>query len=225
MNREKAVKILKRELALNKIECNPNQLIAFQGDCNGMIYHVENGWTKLSKISDDGKEISIDICGPGEFIGLPTLFSDKEFPVNITALTTGRVLSVSKISLERMLLQHPDIMAVLLVELGEKIVKLRGIKIAANQQDAIGQVRDLLTHFAKIFGADISNGRLIPFILTQQDIADFVGLSRPRVNICLKVLLELGYIHRQGRYYVLPTAVQETTSDAKQNYAQGLMKI
>ncbi len=220
MNRENALKILKTRLAFTKIECDPNQLIAVHGDQYGLIYHVENGWTKISKFSDDGKENSIDICGPGEFIGLPTLFNDNEFPVNVTAITPSRIMAVNKNSLERFLLQHPEIMAIILAELGEKILKLRGVKIAANQQDAYGQVRDLLNHFAKVFGTSIPFGRLIPFNLTQQDIADFVGLSRPRVNICLKSLFELGYIHRQGKYYVIPNATLKITPDVKRDYIQ-----
>lgn len=106
-------------------------------------------------------------------------------------------------------------MAVFFGELGSKIFKLKGVKIAANQQDAYGQVRDLLNHFANVFGTNIPSGQLIPFTLTQQDIADFLGLSRPRVSICLKSLLELGLILRQDRYYVVPRFNPMTTSKTK----------
>lgn len=220
MNRENALLNLKRGLAFTKVDCYPNQLVAVQGEQKGLIYHVENGWTKVSRFSDDGREYCIDICAPGNFIGLPTLFNNNEFPVSITAISPCRITAVKKSSLESFLLLHPQIMAVILAELGDVVFKLRGVKIAANQQDAYGQVNDLLVHFAHVFGTIIPDGRLIPFNLTQQDIADFVGLSRPRVSICLKGLLELGYIHRQGRYFVVPDSAPETTANIKHEYVQ-----
>lgn len=220
MNRESALIMLKQGLTFTKIDRVPNQLIAVQGDQKGLIYHVEKGWTKLTKISDDGKENSIDVCAPGEFIGLPTLFKNDVFPVNVTAITPCRLLAVSKQALESFLLQHPQIMAVILIDLGDKILKLREVKIASNQQDAYTQVRELLVHFANIFGTSVPGGRLIPFNLTQQDIADFVGLSRPRVSISLKGLLELGFILRQGRYFVLSNSVRDTDAKIKSEYIE-----
>lgn len=215
MNRENALIILKRRLAFTKINCDATKLIAVQGDDKGLIYYLENGWTKLSEISNEGKEHCINVCAPGEFMGLTTLFKDETFPVNVTAITSCRLLAVNKSSLESFFLQHPQIMAVFWADLGNKVTKLRRLRIAANQQDAYRQVRDLLIQFANNYGTNIPNGRLIPFNLTQQDIADFVGLSRPRVSICLKGLLELGHIHRQGRYYVLPYSTPGPASNTK----------
>ncbi|MDD3654553.1 MAG: Crp/Fnr family transcriptional regulator [Desulfotomaculaceae bacterium] len=207
MEREHILKRIKQELAYSEIKCIPNQIIVLEGTRNGTIYHVENGWVKVSKFSDNGKENIIDICGRGEFIGLPTLFLDHVFPVNVTAIKTSKMLLFNKNSLERYLLQEPEVMATFLVELGQKVYKVREIKIAANQHHSYQQVLDLLVHFAKIFGTDTHNGRLIPFNLTQQDIAHFVGLSRPRVSMSLKGLLELGYIYRQGKYFVIDDSV------------------
>lgn len=220
MNRVNALQILKNELTFTKLDPAANQLIAVQGNQKGLIYYLEKGWIKLSKISDDGRENSIDICAPGEFIGLPTLFKNDVFPVNITAITPCTLLAVSKNSLEAFLLEQPHIMAVLFTDLGEKVLKLREVKIASNKQDACTQVRELLIHFANIFGTSIPGGRIIPFNLTQQDIADFVGLSRPRVSVSLKDLLKLGFIRRQGRFYVLSDSPPKNASRVNQRYIE-----
>ena len=206
MDRKQVIHQLKTGLTFTDIKCETNRILVTQGTRKGLVYFVESGWVKVIKHSDNGKDNIIDICGPGEFIGLPTLFLDNEFPVSAITLTTSRILEVNKDCLERFLLQHPEIMATLLVELGQIILKLREVKAAANRQDAYRQVLDLLVHFAKIFGEESPNGRVIPFNLTQQDIADLVGLSRPRVNICLKGLLGQGYILRQDKYYVIPNS-------------------
>lgn len=211
MNRETALLLLKQGLAFTKINCDSTQLIAVQGEEKGLIYYLETGWAKLTEISNDGMENSINICAPGEFIGVATLFKSQVFPLNVTAITPCSLLTVNKSSLESFLLENPQIMAFVFAELGNKVARLRGIKIAANKQNAYGQVRDLLSHFARIFGTNVPGGQIIPFNLTQQDIADFLGISRPRVSICLKSLLELGHIHRQGRYYAVPNPVPVTT--------------
>jgi len=215
MDRETALITIKKEVPYVKIDCVPNQLIALQGDQKGLVYYLEKGWTKLSKISLDGKENCFDYCAPGELSGLATLFSSQEFPVNITAITHCKLLAFKKSSLEPFLLKHPHIMAVIFSDIGEKIVKLRESKIAATQQDSHKRVRDLLTHFANIFGINSPSGRLIPFIITQQEIADFLGLSRPWVSTCLKGLLELGLIQRQGQFFLLPSAPPKTAFKVK----------
>lgn len=204
MDREQALKELKAGLIFTDIRCENNKVIAVQGAHNNLIYLVDKGWVKVSKLADDGKDTIIDICGAGEFLCVPTLFLKEEFPVNVTAIGTSKVLAVDKNSFELFLFRYPEIMAMLLIDLGQKIVKMREVMLAANRQTAYGQVLDLLMHFANIFGTDTTNGRVIPFSVTQQDIGDFIGLSRPRVNICLKGLFELGYIQRKGKYYVLP---------------------
>lgn len=206
MDRKQDISQLKNGLSFTAIRCEINRILVTQGTRNGLVYFVESGWVKVSKHSESGKDNIIDICGPGEFIGLPTLFHDIEFPVSAITLTPGRLLAFKKDCLEHFLLQHPEIMATLMVELGQIVLKLREVKAAANRQDAYRQVLDILVHFAKIFGSESPKGREIPFNLTQQDIADLIGLSRPRVNICLKGLLGQGYILRQGKHYVIPDA-------------------
>lgn len=204
MNREIALRIIKKKLPFTEVHCNANQVIAAQGSEIEFIYYLKKGWTRHSVVSDQGKESIFRICAPGEFIGLTTLFKSGLFPITATSLTPCDLRAFNKNSLESFLLKHPHIMSVFLAELGDRVLKLQELKLAADQQDAFRQVKDLLVHFADVFGTDLPNGKLIPFNLTQQVIADFLGLSRPRVSICLKSLLETGHIERQDRYYVVP---------------------
>lgn len=217
MNRKIALTMLKEGLPFIQIDCVPNQFIAIEGEQKELIYQVETGWIKLSKISEDGKINIVDIRAPGDFIGLSTLFTNQAIrAATITAMTPCRLLAVKKSALESFLLQHPQVMAVIYAELGDMVGKLRQTKIAATQQDSYAQVRDLLVHLANNFGINIPSGRLIPVNLTHQEIADFIGLSRPRVSICLKNLLEIGFIHRKGTFYVLCNSIPDSSSKIKQ---------
>lgn len=216
MNKQLALRILKKELPFTKVHCNSNQLIVAQGSEIEFIYYLEQGWTRHGVISNKGRESIFRICAPGEFIGVTTLFKTGVFPINATAITPCELRAYNKYSLESFLLKHPHIMSIFVAELGERILKIQELKMSSNQQDAFKQVRDLLVHLANAFGTNVPSGRLIPFNLTQQVIADFLGLSRPRVSFCLKRLLEMGHIHRQERNYVVPYPDQETASNAKE---------
>lgn len=220
MNREEAIQLLKKELSFTKVDFIPGQLITVQGKQKRLVYLLESGWVKLSEISEDGKVYSVDICAPGTFLGLPILFTEQAMRLTITAMTACRLQAVKRGDLESFLLQHPQVMAILFAELGETVAKVMRAKIVAVQENSLGQVRDLLIHFADCFGISVPGGRLIPVNLTQQEIADFIGLSRVRVGICLKSLIDIGFIRRERKYYVLSDYPQENCSNNNPRYTE-----
>src|SRR5580765_5494290 len=75
----------------------PKQAIFSQGDRANTVFYVQEGNVKLSVLSKQGKEATIGLFGPGEFLGEGCLASDQLVRLaTATAITDCTVLRIEK---------------------------------------------------------------------------------------------------------------------------------
>ena len=63
----------------------PKQAIFSQGERADTVFYVQEGRVKLSVLSKQGKEATIALLGPGDFVGEGCLTSDQ--PVRLATAT------------------------------------------------------------------------------------------------------------------------------------------
>jgi CRP/FNR family transcriptional regulator, cyclic AMP receptor protein len=66
----------------------PKQSIFSQGKPAGAVYYLQGGRVRLSVISKQGKEATIALLGPGDFLGVGCIASDQ--PVWVETATEQR---------------------------------------------------------------------------------------------------------------------------------------
>ncbi len=70
--------------------------------------------------------------------------------------------------------------------------------------DAKGRLANLLIRFANDFGQDVEEGTMIEIILTHQEIANLLGVSRVTVTKTLNKLIDEGIIKiKERKIYIL----------------------
>jgi CRP/FNR family transcriptional regulator, cyclic AMP receptor protein len=167
-----------------------NERIFSQGDRSDSLFYIEEGTVKLTVASSGGKEALIGFYDGGHLFGESALAPD--LPVrfhNAIALTDLRVLKVDRSAILRLMRSDPNTTHALLAwSLGRN---------RAVQQELVDQLLDsseqrlvrILAVLAQ-YGATDRVG--VAPRLTQQDLANMIGLSRQRVNALISRLKKSG---------------------------------
>ena len=174
-----------------------------QGDPSEGVYLIKEGSFKLVRVTEDGKEVILQIVGKGEVLGEAALFRDGFNPATAVALEDSRVCSVTRRSFEEIVRQSPDMAMQIIVSLGSRLYDTWQQVTELNAGNTRERVLNLFIRLAGEHGEPCDEGTIIKIHLTQQDIADFVGASRVMVAHALKELTEKNYLIRNNKYYIL----------------------
>ena len=164
-----------------------------EGDAIGGVYIIRSGKIQIEKVTPNGRELTLKICGPGQLVGEVTLFSDRpKYMLDARAVEDAVCLHISIDDLEEALLTN--------ARLSVAFMKWMGI----DQQKTQTKFRDLMLHGKKgalystlirlsnSYGVKKENGVLIDLVLTNQDLANFCGMTREVVNRMLGELKKRG---------------------------------
>jgi len=151
-------------------------IIFNEGDPLERIYFIKYGFVKLYRLSDQGRETTIYLYGPGNILGIRALTSEDECARHYAeAITDLQMITLTKKEYLNILKEHPenivDLLQVFINRLNYTERKLEGFIIT----DTTARVAYFLSDCAIRFGIK-KNGKVeLPLPLTHQRIAEFVG--------------------------------------------------
>ena len=183
-----------------------------QGGQADSIFFLDAGRAKLTVVSERGKEATVRLVSPGDFIGEESLAGLAEVhTATATAVTPCKVLNFDRKEMVRLLHEQHEFSDIFL-----KFVLLRGIR---TQEDLIDQLfnnsekrlaRTLL--IMAEFGQPGEPESMIPPV-TQAELADLIGTTRSRVSFFMNRFRRLGYVSYNGRIHVQKTLLNVLLHD------------
>ena len=167
-----------------------NTIIISEGDDSDSLYAVLSGKVKVYLSDDEGKEIIINIHGPGDYFGEMALLDDKPRSASVMTLEESKLAVLSKTAFEDCLSKNPQISLPIIRGMSKRLRNLTENVKSLALMDVYGRVARTLLDMAEPKGeALVINQRL-----TQREIASMVGASREMVSRILKDLSVGGYI-------------------------------
>ncbi len=166
-----------------------NKLIIHEGDHSDSVYVIHSGRVKVFLYGKNGKEIDLNILGPGEYFGEMVLDSGPR-SASVMTIEPAQFFIIPQAVFREFVIKHPEFAMRLIKTL---IFRARGqlnnVRSLASL-DVYGRVARLLLDLA---GEE--DGRLvIQGKLTKQEIANRVGASREMISRVFKDLSVGGYI-------------------------------
>jgi len=175
----------------------PKEAIFSQGDPADTVFYIQKGAVRLSVLSKQGKEATLALLGPGDFVGEGCLASDHSIRLSSAAAITAS--SILRIEKRRMLnTLHEE------HELSDLFVAYVIERHNRTQADLVDQLfnssekrlaRDLL--ILARFGKEDAPETVVPTV-SQETLAEMVGTTRSRVNFFMNKFRKLGFIHYNG---------------------------
>lgn len=197
------VEALSRE-ALRK-KSTEGQALFLQGDPTDEMFLIKGGRVKLSKVLEDGAELTLDIRKAGDFVGENMFSEEGHYPVSAYCLEDTLTCGFSRSRFEQLILQHPKVGLQIIKNLSERITWLThrvGSLAVTNIEDRLYRV---LTSVAKEHGNLSPQGIIIQFPLTHEDLGFLTGAHRVSITRAMKALKAAGKIIQEDKRLILPT--------------------
>ncbi len=177
------------------------QLLFAQGRPADAIFYLQAGRAKLSVVSERGKEATVTLLGPGDFIGEEAVSGGAVVRMaTAVAISACTVLRIEKEEMLRALHDEQTFSGLFV-----KFLLTRGMRTQADLIDQLFNssekrlARTLL--LMAEFGRPGEPETLIPPI-TQETLAEMIGTTRSRVSFFMNRFRKLGFIEYNGRIRV-----------------------
>ena len=167
-----------------------NVILITEGDTTDSLYVIQAGEVKVFANDETGKEVILNILGPGEYFGEIALVDDQPRSASVMTISPTRVMIISKQNFKKCLEENPDMSFNLIRALTKQVRALTDSVKNLALMDVYGRVAHTLLDLAD----EIDGKQIIEQKLTHQDIANMVGASREMVSRILKDLSTGGYI-------------------------------
>jgi CRP/FNR family transcriptional regulator, cyclic AMP receptor protein len=175
----------------------PRQCIFSQGDASDAVFYIQEGRVRLSVLSKQGKEATIGLLGPGDFLGEGCIATDQ--PVRLASATASTECSLLKIEKREMLRtlhqehQFSDLFVAYMVQRHNHTQADLVDQLFNSSEKRLARALLLLAHFGKQDNAE----KVTPGV-SQETLAEMIGTTRSRVNFFMNKFRKLGFIDYNG---------------------------
>ncbi|MDP2278797.1 MAG: Crp/Fnr family transcriptional regulator [Nitrospirota bacterium] len=174
------------------------EIIFSEGDSSDWLYIVTQGKVKITKLSQNGREIILEIIPPMDFFGGVAVMRGFPYPANAVAMDDTEVLKISRSNLMRILDRFPNLMYCMAMNIGDRIKgsheALKNIAV----EKVESRIASLLIKLADKAGSKTDNTVAIDMKLTKQDIADMVGTTVETSIRTMSKFKKLGIVSEKG---------------------------
>jgi CRP-like cAMP-binding protein len=181
----------------NKKNYHKENLILIEEEIGSSMFVILDGRVKVSRISDDGREVILSIMSEGDFFGEMSLLDGHTRSANVTAIDDSVLLVIRREEFLQMLHDYPQIAINLLKELAQRIRKGDEHIKSLSLQDAKGRVANTLLRISEDYGVFRKGQVEINELPLQQDLANMAGTSRETISRVIKTLIEQGYLKKE----------------------------
>jgi CRP/FNR family cyclic AMP-dependent transcriptional regulator len=183
------------------LHLKPNLHFFSQGDPADAIFYLQRGRAKLSVVSSMGKEATLTLLHPGDFMGEESLVEGTgSRTATATAITGCTALRIEKAELSRVVHEEHTFSDLFL-----SFMLARSMRTQADLVDQLFNSSEKRLARILLLMADFDKpGRpdaLIPKI-SQGTLAEMIGTTRSRVNFFMNRFRQLGFIQYNGRIRV-----------------------
>lgn len=163
-----------------------------QGEPSGGPWVVESGLLRVTRVREDGRELILDLFGPGDPVGDGT---GRPSAWTVQAQRPARLLGVP-----------PSVGA---ARAPEVLERLAALTVDLAWLDVASRLERRLEDVALRLGSPVPGGFRLPARFTQEELATFVGSSRESTNRAVRDLVRRGSLMHEGRgRYVVRTPLQ-----------------
>ena len=156
-----------------------------EGDPGDALLVIVEGRVKIFKSTASGKQIILEIFGPGEPLGAVAVYEELPFPASALALEDTTCIRVEARGFYRLLEQHPALVRGLLSGLSLRIAELtrRLSELTGGRVET--RFARLFLKLAEQMGREEQGGTFVPMPLARQELADLTGTT---IETCIRIM-------------------------------------
>jgi CRP-like cAMP-binding protein len=168
-----------------------------EGENLSGVFCVRDGVTKLSKLSDNGKDHIVKIATKGEVLGQRSVITEEKTNLSAVALNDMEVCYIPKNHLTDSLNNNVKFTKAILVQMSKDLKFADNVIVNMAQKSVKQRIAETLRYLEKNFGKDEED--YIAMTLTREDIANVVGTAKEACIRTLSSFKKEGWITTDGK--------------------------
>jgi len=167
------------------------------------LFIVERGAVRIYVPSSQGNDLILAVLGPGDFFGDLSLLDGRPRSASASVAIETTLLMLERADFMALLTNRPAAAMAVLEAVAGRLRETDEMASDLAFLDVAGRLAKRLLDLASTHGVERGGGVLIDLAVTQEDLANMIGVTRESVNRNLSEFQALGLISRQGRRIVI----------------------
>ena len=179
------------------------QVIYLPGDRSQGVFFLAQGRVKISKVTRDGKELTLAYRIAGDFFGEPCLLEGGPREEMAEAMDSSTTVEVDRELLDQLLRTNG---AAAYKFTRALIARRKDLETRVEQlifKDVGSKLAELLLSLGHDHGIADERGLIVGLKITHQEMANLIGSTRETVSLTLSQFKRKGLIHTDGRKVIL----------------------
>lgn len=179
-------------------------ILFLENEANRGIYILCSGQVKLSISSNGGRTLILEICKPGDVIGLASTLAGIPYEASAEVLQSSNITFLRREDVLRLCKVHPDFNTSVIRQLGlqynDACEQLRVVGLSASAPQKMARLLLSWSHD----GRKTEEGIKVNVPLTHEQMAECVGSTRETVTRTLSEFKRKHLISLRGATVVIP---------------------
>jgi CRP/FNR family transcriptional regulator, cyclic AMP receptor protein len=184
-------------------EVRRRHVIYIPGDPGNLVYFLNGGRVKVSKVTRDGRELTLAYRVPGEIFGELCLVEGTPREEMAEAMDNALITSVERTYFESLVRRFPALSLELMRLANARRREVESKIARLIFRDVNSKLAELLLNLGMEYGVEDSRGTLVAIKITHQEMANLIGSTRETVSLTLSQFKRQGLITMDGRKIIV----------------------
>lgn len=153
------------------------EFIFMEGDDSLWLYLVRTGRVKILKHSRTGKDVVLEILGPGEIFGAVAVLEKRPYPASAQAMEATETLKVPREPILALAERYPSIVREMALVIGKRLRAAHESVKTLAVEPAEARLATALLRLGDREGETSGAGVELPYHLTRQSLGDMAGTT------------------------------------------------
>ncbi|HEX2961066.1 MAG: Crp/Fnr family transcriptional regulator [Ignavibacteria bacterium] len=175
-----------------------DSIILMEEEAGSALFVIISGKVKVSRTSNDGREVILTILGESDFFGEMAILDGLKRSASVIAIEDSELFIVQRNDFLNLLRIHPEVSISLLQELTSRLrsadMKIKSLSL----KDAEGKVASVILQIADEIGKIRQGIVEIERLPLQQDLANMAGTSRETISRTIHSFAKKGLVELDG---------------------------
>ncbi|MGB1274865.1 MAG: Crp/Fnr family transcriptional regulator [Nannocystaceae bacterium] len=184
-------------------EIKRRQVVYLPGDPGESVFFLVGGRVKCSKVSRDGKELTLSYRGAGNMFGELGALDSSPREEMVEAMKNAIMLEVPAELFRKLLQENAALCFAFATVVGQRRRDMEKKLEHLAFGDVHAKLASLLLDLDRDYGLDTDIGREIDLKITHQEMANLIGSTRETISTTLAQFKKKGLLHLSGRTVTL----------------------
>ena len=191
------------EQVSENVEVKRRHFVWEPGDAADTVYFVRTGIVKVSKVNEEGRELTLHFFTRDHLFGELAVVTGTTHDTVAEAYEDCLLLGIHKDDFLRVMMRSPALAVRMMRLVGERRQRLENRVENLLFRSAHARLAALFLELAQTFGVRDSRGVIINLKLTHKEIASLIGATRETVSFAILDLRRDNLIQTEGKRVVL----------------------